>query len=226
MPPISYYSCLLSPLQHNLCIWLKYHVGIFLMLIFTKFKLIWSSVEQHFQLCVGEGLYTSFPLPWRRAASLFGDERGHRTRMWVAIILGGVSGQMGPRSRISQAPNEGRRPAKWTREVVKSGIRLTAEMWGESVKVSAQSEGSWTMTGKPQGSLLTQHLCHDWGSDGAWNRGSSCAVRWIQVLRQEAGGHRRRKRWGLCCRASAPHIGSCEKALQRLKCRGKSIYFD
>lgn len=96
-------------------------------------------------------------------------------------------------------------------------------MWGESVKVSAQAEGSWTMTGKPQGSLLTQHLCHDWESHGARNGGSSWAVRWIQVLRQEAGGHRRRKRWGLCWGASAPRVGSRGKALQRLKCRGKAF---
>lgn len=113
--------------------------------------------------------------------------------------------------------------SKMDGEVVKSGVRLTAEMWGESVKVSAQAEGSCMMTGKPQGSLLTQHLCHGWGSHGAWNRGSSWAVRWIQVLRQEAGGHRRRKRWGLCCGASAPHIGSCGKALQRLKCGGEAF---
>lgn len=226
MLPISYYARFLSLLRDNLCIGLKYDVGIFLMLVFTKFKLIWSLVEQHCQPYCGGALYSSFPPLQRRIISLLRDESGHSPRRWAAIKLGGLSGQMGACLRTSKAPNRGRRPAKWTREVVKSGVRLTAEMWGESVTGSAQAEGSWTMTGKPQGSLLTQHSCHDWGSHGARNRGSSWAVRWIQVLRQEAGGHRRRKRWGLCCGASAPHLGSCGKALQRLKCRGESIYFD
>lgn len=150
---------------------------------------------------------------------------GHIPRRWAAEILGGISGQMGLCSRISEAPNRGRRPAKWTRKVAKSGVRLTAEMWRESVKVSAQAEGSWTMTGKPRGSLLTQHLCHDWGSCGAWTGGSSWAVGWIQVLRQEAGGHRRRKRWGLCWGASAPHTGSCERLYTDLNAGGKAFFW-
>lgn len=82
------------------------------------------------------------------------------------------------------------------------------------------------MTGKWQGSLLAQHLCLYWGSCRTSSRGSSWTVRSEQVLRQEAGGHRRRKRWASRSAASAPHTGSCGKGLQRLKCRGKCIYFD
>lgn len=99
-------------------------------------------------------------------------------------------------------------------------------MWEESVTVRVQAIGSWTVTGKPQGSLLTQHLCLYWGSQGASSRGSSWTVRWMQMLRQEPGGHRRRKRWVSCSEASALHTGSCRNDLWRLKCRGKGIYFE
>lgn len=101
-------------------------------------------------------------------------------------------------------------------------------MWEESVNVSAQAKGSWAMTEKPQGSVLTQHLCCYSGSHGASSRGSSWTERWTQMLRQEAGGHRRRKRWVSCSEASALYIGSCRNALRRLKCKKKkkSICFD
>lgn len=98
-------------------------------------------------------------------------------------------------------------------------------MWEESVNVSAQAKGSWTVTEKPQGSVLTQHLCCYSGSHGASSRGSSWTVGWTQMLRQEAGGHRRRKRWVSCSEASALYIGSCRNALRRLKCRGKKHLF-
>lgn len=94
-------------------------------------------------------------------------------------------------------------------------------MWEESVNVSAQAKGSWAMTEKPQGSVLTQHLCCYSGSHGASSRGSSWTERWTQMLRQEAGGHRRRKRWVSCSEASALYIGSCRNALRRLKCEKK-----
>lgn len=97
-------------------------------------------------------------------------------------------------------------------------------MWEESVNVSAQSKGSWTMTEQPQGSALTQHLCCYSGNHGASSRGSSWTVGWVQMLRQEAGGHRRRKRWVSCSEASALYIGSCRNALQRLKCIEKKMH--
>lgn len=101
MLPISYYACLLSLLWDNLCIWLKYDVGIFLMLIFTKFKLIWSLVEQHCQLYCGGALYTSFPPLRRRIISLLRDESMHSPRRWAAMKLGSISGQMG---RVWESP--------------------------------------------------------------------------------------------------------------------------
>lgn len=91
---VPYYACLLSLMQDNLYIWLNYDVGIFLMLIFTKFKITWSLVEQHCQVYIGEALCTSLPPLWR-IASLLGDESGHSPRRWAAIKLGGVSRQMG-----------------------------------------------------------------------------------------------------------------------------------
>lgn len=221
---ISCYSCLPFLLRDNLCTWRRNNVGISLMLISPKS--MWSSIEQHLPLHVGEALCTSFPLLLRAAASLLGDESGQSPRRWAASRPGGVRGQMGSCSRISEVPHKagGQHNGPGNSWSLASGWQQKCE--GESVKVSAQAEGSWTMTGKPQGSLLTQHLCHDWGSEGAWNRASSWAARWSQVLRQGAGGHGRRKRWRACSGASAPHVSSCEKALQRWPWRGKSFYFD
>ena len=110
--------------------------------------------------------------------------------------------------------------------MVRSGVRLTAEMWGESVQVSVQAEGSWTMTGKPQGSLLTQHLCVTEGAVGPgrekaavlWG-GSKC---WGRKQVVTGGG----KDEASAVEHLPPQVGSCGKAIWRLTCRGKSIYFD
>ena len=101
----------------------------------------------------------------------------------------------------------------------------TAEMWGESVQVSAQAEGSWTMTGKPQGSLLTQHLCVTEGAVGPGRE--KAAVLWGG---SKCWGRKQVVTGGGKDEASVveqpPQVGSCGKALWRLTCRGKSIYFD
>lgn len=183
MLPISYYACLLSLLRDNLCIWLKYDVGIFLMLIFTKFKLIWSLVEQHCQLYCGEALYTSFPPQRRGIGSLLRDESGHSPRIWKAIKLGGICGQMG-RVWGSEAPDRGRRPAKWTGKLwslasgwqqkcegnlLKSVPRLKAAAWWQGSHKGHCSHSTCAMAEGAMGPG-TEEAAGLWGGSKCWGR--------------------------------------------------------
>ena len=68
------------------------------MLIFTKFKLIWSLVEPHYQVYVGGVPYISFGISSSvRRTTVITPQKWEwvQTRRWATIKLGGVSGQKG-----------------------------------------------------------------------------------------------------------------------------------